>query len=144
MDVKKNEVLKKLQRYCSLQDRSVQKVREKLYRYSSLSQREKNEIIQTLLDDSYLDDKRFTENFVRSKVNQNKWGRNKIIQGLFRHKIDELTIEVGIKGIDEEKYQSNLIKLTRQKSKTNIDREKLIRYLIQRGYDYEEIISIIS
>lgn len=144
MSEKRNSILKKLQRYCSVQDRSVQKIREQLYDYNDLSDVEKEKIIGELLHDGYLDDERFTENYVRSKVNQNKWGRKKIIRGLHRHKIDEILIERGIEGIDHDRYYSNLTKLYEQKTYPGIEREKLIRFFVQKGYEYDEIISVIS
>ena len=140
--VKKN--LSRLQKYCARQDRSVQKIREKLYEITELSSREKAWIIARLEEDLFLDDERFAHTYVRSKVNQNKWGRQKIRQGLMRHRIAEKTIEESMRGIDESRYNKNLKDLLKTKRGQTQDHEKWIRYLLQRGYDYEEVFEAVN
>src|SRR5690625_6666885 len=75
-EVKKN--LYRLQKYCAREDRSTQRIRERLYSIKELSHNEKEWIIDQLTQDRFLDDERFASTFVRSKVNQNRWGVEKI------------------------------------------------------------------
>lgn len=144
----KDEVFKKtlsrMQKYCAREDRSTQKIKEKLYEVEDLSQDDKDEIIRQLLDDRFLDDERFASTFVRSKVNQNKWGVEKIKQGLFRHRIDQKQIDQALRGLDQKQYQSNLLHLLSLKQKQTEDFEKCVRYLLQKGYRYEEILDVFK
>lgn len=133
-----------MQRYCALEDRSIQKVREKLYAIDDLSDSDTQEIIQSLVEDKFLDDQRFVESYVRSKVNQKKWGVWKIRHGLIRHRIEEALIEKGLQQIDTSRYRDNLTSLLRAKKNTTDDRAAWIRYLLQRGYEYDEISQVIG
>ena len=133
-----------MQRYCALEDRSIQKVREKLYSIDDLSQSDAQEIIDSLLEDKFLDENRFVESYIRSKVNQKKWGVWKIRHGLIRHRIEEAMIEKGLKQIDASRYRDNLSSLLRAKQNTTDDRAAWIRYLLQRGYEYDEISQVIG
>src|SRR5690554_142332 len=139
-----NAILSRMQRYCAMQDRSVQQIREKLYGMEELTEQEREYIIQRLLDDKFLDDARFVENYVRSKVNQKKWGRQKIRHGLYRHRIPDVMIDQGLEGIDIESYKANLLSLLITRKNKRNDRNGLIRYLLQRGYEFEEIENLLT
>lgn len=141
---KKKQILARMERYCAREDRSVQKVREKLYVIEDLSLKEREEIIISLLDDNFLDDNRFVEAYIRSKVNQNKWGKQKIRHGLIRHRIAEDQINLGLAEMDLETYRLNLQGLLVSKQKTTDDPTAWIRYLLQKGYEYEEILDVIG
>lgn len=133
-----------MQRYCSLEDRSVQKIREKLMRTEDLTASEKADIISSLLEDNFLNETRFVESFVRSKVNQKRWGIRKIRDGLYRHRIPSDLINEGLTQIDRKKYLDNLTYLLHAKQKTSQDPAAWIRYLAQKGYEYEEILEEIE
>ncbi len=143
-DSRKNQVLSRMQRYCSLEDRSVQKIREKLMRTEGLTAAEKEDIISSLVEDDFLNEKRFVESFVRSKVNQKRWGIRKIREGLYRHRIPPDLINDGLAQIDAEKYLGNLTHLLSAKQKNSQDPAAWIRYLAQKGYEYEDILEAIE
>lgn len=132
--------LSRMQKYCAREDRSVQKIREKLYEIEDLSQDEKDKIIEQLLEDQFLDDGRFASTFVRSKINQNKWGYEKIKQGLLRHNISDSLLDHSLSQMDQKQYQHNLSHLLMMKQKQTDDFEKLVRFLLQKGYRYGEIL----
>lgn len=133
-----------MQRYCAREDRSVQKVREKLYAIEELSGQEREEIIEQLIADRYLDERRFVENYIRSMVNQKRWGVQKIRHGLIRHRIPEHMIDRGLEQIDQDRYQENLSSLLKIRMEKSEDRSSWIRYLLQKGFEYDEIVSAIE
>lgn len=141
---KKKEVLARMQRYCAREERSEQKVREKLYAIEGLSVMDLEQILSSLLDDHFLDDARFVETYIRSKVNQNKWGKQKIRHGLIRHRIPADKIDRGLAEMDLETYRVNLQELLAAKQRTTDDSTAWIRYLLQKGYEYEEILEVIG
>lgn len=143
-DDKKKAVLARLQRYCAREDRSVQKIKEKLYDIEELTAAQKEEIINQLIEEKFLDEKRFVETYIRSKVNQNKWGRQKIKQGLIRHHIPSPLIDEGLLELNKKVYLNNLSILLAAKQKKSEDRVAWIRYLLQKGYLYEEITQVID
>lgn len=141
---KKEQILARMQRYCALQDRSIQKIREKLYAIDELTEMDRDAILTSLLKEKFLDEERFVEAFIRSKINQNKWGRNKIVHGLIRHHIPQELIHSGLEQMDKNTYRENLIKLLAGKQKTTEESDKWVRYLLQKGYAYEEIMGLIQ
>lgn len=143
-DKKKKQVLSRLQRYCALEDRSIQKVKEKLYDIEDLSHEEREEILSSLLEDSFLDDERFVEAYVRSKINQNKWGRQKIRNGLIRHRIPEKLIDRGLAEMNKQAYRKNLKNLLLARQSMTDDPVAWTKYLLQKGYGYEEVLEEIG
>ncbi len=83
--------------------------------------------------------------FVRGKVNQKMWGRNRLRQELKLRQINQKMIDIALKEeIDADKYWSNLLHLTRKKfnllaseresfKKTN----KVKAYLAYKGYEFD-------
>jgi len=109
-----------------------------------LTKADKEAILSSLLADNFLDEWRFVESFIRSKVNQKKWGIRKIKDGLFRHRIAPEMIERGLAGIDKSQYRDNLHHLLAMKQNTSSDTGAWIRYLAQKGYEYDEILEAIE
>lgn len=142
--VTKEDILARMQKYCALQDRSVQKIWEKLIQIPELSDTDKSEIVESLIEDQFLDDDRFAANYVKSMVNQKKWGKLKIKQGLIRHKIANDILEKSLNNINHGLYINNLKYLYQTKKKNTTDKSKIIRYLQQKGYLFHEIIEILQ
>ena len=74
-----DEVLYKLAAKCSVSEQCLSDVEAKLKRYD-LSEEERTRILQHLVEEKYIDDKRYAEAFVRDKYRFNKnkkwhWGR---------------------------------------------------------------------
>lgn len=140
----KEKALQRMQKYCAIQDQSIQKVREKLFTIEELTNEDRASIIEDLLNDKFLDDLRFAKNYVSSMVNQKKWGRYKIIQGLIRHKISSNHIDVAIETIDSSVYFNNLQHLYQIKKNNTEDKHKIIRFLQQKGYEIQDIFKYLS
>ncbi|GAA5224704.1 regulatory protein RecX [Membranihabitans marinus] len=140
----KEKALQRMQKYCAIQDQSVQKVREKLFAIEALTDEERESIVDDLLDDKFLDDLRFAKNYVTSMINQKRWGKYKIIQGLHRHKIASNHIDAAIKTIDSSIYLNNLEHLYQIKKNYTEDKHKIIRFLQQKGYEIQDIFKFLS
>ena len=97
-------------------------------------------IIDKLQQQSYINDARYCQAFVHDKVAFQAWGRMKIIMGLrTKHLPDEL-IDNAIAAIDEQAYNANIRKLLL--SKRNQDRQKQLRFMLQRGYTFDDLSSL--
>jgi SOS response regulatory protein OraA/RecX len=79
---------------------------------------------------------------MHDKLEYQHWGRLKIRAGLQALKLPENNIRVALSEIDEEKYTSILKHLAAQKKEAS--QEQLLRFLLQRGFAYEEIKSTIK
>ena len=57
---------------------------------------DREEVISILINQGFLNEERYTKIYCSSKFNQNKWGKNKIIQNLKQKGISERNIRTGI------------------------------------------------
>jgi regulatory protein len=146
--ISENEILNKMFRYCSYQERSVFDVRKQLEKYQADSPLIK-QIIEKLIDEGFLNEKRFAETYTIGKLRSNSWGRIKIMQGLRERSIDHQIIDDAIESIDRSEYQNIIEKLIRKKLKMIRDtdpyiiKNKVARYIINKGFEshlvWEEI-----
>lgn len=144
-----DEILYKLAARCSTSEQCLSDVEAKLKRYD-LSEEERTRILQHLVEEKYIDDKRYAEAFVRDKYRFNKWGRVKIAQGLRMKGIDNGTVNEAMEVIDEAEYLHilrELIKAKRKSIRGKSDYEvngKLIRFAIGRGFEFAAIRSCMD
>ena len=129
---------------CSTSEQCLSDIEVKLSRYD-LTEEERTRILRYLIEEKYIDDRRYAEAFVRDKYRFNKWGRIKIAQGLRLKGIDRETIDAAMGAIDETEYQDilrDLIKAKRKSTRGKNDYEingKLMRFATGRGFEYAAI-----
>ena len=132
-------LLSRAQRYCATAERCTYEVRLLLGRLGATTE-QTDAIIDKLQQQSYINDARYCQAFVHDKVAFQAWGRMKIIMGLrAKHLPDEL-IDNAIAAIDEQAYNANIRKLIQ--SKRNQDRQKQLRFMLQRGYTFDDLSSL--
>ena len=85
------EIELKLKKYCSYQDRCHIEVENKLKNFNLIKEA-KNQIIFNLINEDYLNETRFCENFVRGKFKIKNWGKIKIKMELKSRKISNINI----------------------------------------------------
>ena len=135
-----DQVLDKIVKYCTYQERCVKDVRDKLKTFE-IPEEEKTKILDYLLDNRFVNDERYAKSFVRGKVNQSGWGVNKIRFHLIQKGIDKDIIEEALGQTDEEAYRQRLIEILKTKAKTvkaDSDFEKkrkLAAYAMQKGFE---------
>ena len=139
-----DEILYKLAAKCSTSEQCLSDIEAILAKYD-LPDEEKTRIIRHLVEEKYIDDRRYAEAFVRDKYRFNKWGRIKIAQGLRMKGIDSETISTAMEAIDETEYQNILRDLIRAKRKSTHGKSdyeingKLVRFATGRGFEYAAI-----
>ena len=132
-------LLSRAQRYCATAERCTFEVSLLLGRLGATTE-QTDAIIDKLQQQSYINDARYCHAFVHDKVAFQAWGRMKIIMGLrAKHLPDEL-IDNAIAAIDEQAYNANIRKLIQ--SKRNQDRQKQLRFMLQRGYTFDDLSSL--
>lgn len=140
------DILSKLERFCAFQERCESDVRKKLTSMPcSVAQRD--EIIRRLREHDFLNDRRFVEVFVRSKVHE-CWGKLKIRQALFAKSVDVQLIDEFLNAIDEAEYAQMIadvvMKWKRMHSDEADDRQKLFRYMLTRGFSIGEVMAAMN
>ena len=147
MEISRDIVLKKVLHYCSYQDRCAQEVRTKLATFD-IPASEKENIFKVLVEEGFIDDRRYASAFVRSKMHLKKWGINKLRMSLKIKGIDDEIIKEALSEIDPEIYREELIKVLKSKKINETDdykrRSKLAQYGIQKGYEPALVWNVVA
>ena len=139
------QALIKIQKYCAYQERSHKEVTEKLYGFG-LWKNQVESIIVDLLTDNFLNEERYAEAYASGKFRIKKWGKIKIKLKLKEQRVSDYCIKKALNEIDSEEYAATINILIDKKT---IDyskkyegwqlKSKLINYLLQKGFEYDEI-----
>ena len=106
-------------------------------------------VIQYCLEHQYLDDNAFASAFIRDQLHLNKSGIIKIKSALRQKGVSGEIIDELLKNMEPEIDELSIaVKVGEKKLKTLTDektrKQKLIRFLIQKGYRSETVIKAIS
>jgi regulatory protein len=144
------QALVKMEAWCAYQDRCLFEVKTKLDTWL-ISFENQERIIQKLIENRFLDDKRFVESFVSGKVRIKRWGRVKIKHHLIQKRIDKSLIQHGLNDIDGEIYWQNLLVLAIKKMKEIKPSEnpwkakqKVANFLASKGYEQDLIFDALK
>jgi len=138
-ELSKAEWLDKCEAYCAKSEHCAADVRRKLYEWDAPAEIS-DEIVENLYKNDFLNDARFCHAYVHDKVAYQSWGRIKIQAGLRALDLPESEIRKSLDEIDEKQYKSNLQALFKQRKSDS--EEKRLRFLLQRGFTYDEIKKI--
>lgn len=129
-----------LTKWCSLQERCTQEVRERL-RKRGCTGRKADQLVERLMDLDFLNELRFAESYARSRAIHKGWGSLKIAAGLRSKGIASSLVDAALAELPAETFSSNLHRLVeRRKEELPEGRERLIRWLLARGFRLDEII----
>lgn len=147
------EAQRMLELFCAYQERSHQEVEQKLYKIGMV-QEARNEIILHLLQHDFLNEERFAQAFARGKFRIKQWGKIKITQTLRQKGVSNANITIGLAEINDNDYLATLEKLLevqfdklQVQTDSNISfktKQKVIRFLQQKGYELEVILKCIN
>lgn len=144
----KIKVLNRYRRLCSTREYSSTDILAKATKALDGDKKSAEEILQTLIDEKYIDDLRYASAYARDKSSIAGWGSTKIRYMLAMKGIERSIIDVALAEIDNERAGLRLQKLleTKYKSlKEDPERKmKLLRYAMGRGYSYDDIQPIIN
>lgn len=136
----------KIEQFCAYQDRCKYDVEQKLKTFNIRSEDVDN-IINNLVEQKFLDEIRYVQSYTRGSYRYKKWGWNKIKANLSSKRISNDIIQKGYNEIDLDEYAEMIsTELSKKwptiKGKTEFDKKnKLIRFGISRGYEYDYITS---
>lgn len=135
-------IMTKMERFCAFQDRCESEVRKKLTE-TELSVAQRDEIIRRLKADNFLNEQRFVETYVRSKLRE-QWGKLKIRDGLFHKGADTEIVNAQLEAIDAEEYATVLkdaIEKWKRLHPADADnRNKVLHALLNKGFEVSEIL----
>lgn len=135
----------KAARFCAYRERSVSEVRTKL-KTMGASEADTTALIQELINENFIDESRYARAFASDKFRFNKWGKIKIRQQLRQKQVDEDEIDKALNALPIKEYREMIKSLVEQKQKSlpvdqehNQKKQKVIRFLLQKGFEYELI-----
>lgn len=145
-----DRALEKALWYCSFQERCIFDV-ENRFRAWNVKREDWDKIMDVLLEQNYLNEKRYIEAFVRGKFLIKRWGKIKIVAELYQKKISSKEVLEAIeKEISDEDYHEAIVQLI-DKKKLLINeedphklKEKLYRYLLSKGYESDLIFNFLK
>lgn len=143
-ELTKEQVLLKLTSMCSTAEHcSGEMIRKmELWKVPSAMQAE---VMEYLVKEKYVDDRRFCRFFVNDKIKYNKWGRRKVEQALWEKRIDAAVAREVLDEVPDDIYVGILSELLKQKRKSvkgGSDYEikcRLVRFAVGRGFTYDII-----
>lgn len=134
---------------CSQKEQCIDDITKKLTAWG-ISDNESRKIINTLLHEKFIDEKRYAGFFARDKFRFNKWGRIKIAAHLKIKNIPSGIIKEALESIDNEQYIDTLKNLLTEhrrhiKAKNQYDlKGKLLRYGQSKGFENGLLFDLLS
>ena len=144
-----DEIQKKLEYYCSYQERCHLEVFNKIMKLTT-NIGDANNIITKLIDDGYLNETRFCKEYSIGKFKHKNWGKNRIISELKKRKISNRNIEMGLDEIDEDIYIERFNELFDKQLKKHASKndmytkKKIFDYFNYRGWEKDLIFKKIN
>ena len=143
------QALASLQRLCARAERSSGDALRLMATWE-VDKSRRYEVLQKLISDKVIDDRRYAEAFVREKTSLSAWGEYKIRAALRRKGIDEKIINAALGDIDSE---TNIERLTQRLARKvkSIKYEtpyqlktKLLRYGLSLGFQMEQVMASVE
>lgn len=143
-----NEILKKLEYYCSYQDRCYKEIEQKLYEYL-VTDLEKEKILIYLIENKYINEERFVISFTRGKHFYKNWGKIRLKQELKYRNITQTLIDIAFKEIEdgyEQRFYEYALKKWNAITEINYvkKKNKLINQLSYKGYEIQLIYNFLD
>jgi regulatory protein len=139
-----------IRHYCDYQERCHQEVRYKLVELGARGE-VLEQLISMMITEGLLNEERYAGAYARGKFRVNRWGRIRIIRQLQQKNVSEYCIKKGLLEIDAEAYEQTVADLITQKYATlkqekhpALRRQKAIRFLLQKGFEYDIILSVMN
>lgn len=144
------QALQSLMRMCARSERSSGDALRLMKRWG-LTDEDAHKVLVRLQTERFIDDARYTEAFVRDKLNLSGWGAYKIKMALRTKGVSKEVIEeVVAPMLAETNMTERLEDIMRRRMRTlkynslYDAKTKLIRFAASRGYDIEEAIECAS
>lgn len=147
------EAKKALENYCAYQERCHKEVKQKLKDMHMIPEAI-DVVVVHLLQHNYLNEERFTKAYVRGKLKNKKWGKQRLTQELKKRDISKVNITKALADIDDEDYLNIFNDLAEKKlgliKENNIykRKKKLADYLLYRGWEpflvYDKVNELVT
>jgi regulatory protein len=141
--------LSKAMALCSQREYCIEDIRAKMQSWS-VGNTDSDRIISILIQENFINEKRYAEAFVKDKFRYNKWGKIKIRASLKMKNIPGDIINHALDSIEADLYKKTIEKLLTAhrrsvKAKNQFDlKGKLLRYGLSKGFESDLLYDILS
>lgn len=132
------ELLEKLRHYCAYQERCKQEIEQKIMLLGG-NKNQFQAILEVLEAENYWNESRFAALYARSKLSQKGWGKQLIKAKLLQKGIAPLLTTQALNSIEPQVYEHKIIGLINKLSEANYSYEAMVKYLLQKGYEWDLI-----
>tara|TARA_B100001094_G_C18099979_1_gene755185 strand:+ start:94 stop:561 length:468 start_codon:yes stop_codon:yes gene_type:complete len=143
------EAQKKLEHYCTYQERCHREVVNKLKELGMIPLAI-DTVVSKLIRDNYLNEARFAQSFARGKFRIKKWGKIRIKRELKARQVSDYNIKRGLKEIPENDYNNTFWFLFEKRKKAVgginplTQKKKIISYMVYRGWETQKIYEALQ
>ena len=136
------QALQSLMRLCSRAEKSTGDA-YRLMRTWGVAEAEQQGVVTTLIEQRFIDNRRYAEAYAREKSSLAGWGARKIALHLRQKGVERDVIASTLATLDTQTQGDKLIEKLRRKQRTTKAandyemRGKLLRYAMSLGYEYE-------
>ena len=133
-------LIEQLKSYCAIQERCSNDIVTKMKSWR-ITNKNQNKILEILIQEDFLNDKRYSKSFCRGKFRIKKWGKIKIVNELKRKNINPTTIISSLNEISDMDYFKELdTQFNKKRQSINTlnyyeKKKKIANYLIGKGYE---------
>ena len=137
------KAIDKMRRLCSRREYCSSDVRGKLMKELEGKTAEVDLALEQLIEEKYVDDRRYAVAYARDKAAIVGWGKTKIKYMLSAKGIARDVIDASLSEVDDTKAAGRLERLLENKYKTLKSdpqwKMKILRFALGRGYSYDEV-----
>ena len=145
-DVQK--ILSRMRNLCSRREYCVSDIQEKVQRALDGDVTGADTVVESLIVDGYVNDRRYCAAYAREKSSISGWGEVKIRHALSCKGISSDDIDAGIAEIDAGRAAARLDRLLAVRRNALGDdpqrKIKLLRFALGRGYRYDDAAAAVS
>ena len=134
------EAIQKIEHFCVYQERCHEEVASKLWSMK-MNGDEIDEILAHLIAGNFLNESRFSCSFARGKHRIKCWGKVRIINELKQRKISSYNINLALKEISPEEYETTFNNLAERHWENMTERNSLKKrkkfcdFLLRKGFE---------
>lgn len=143
-----DKILNNLRRQCSRREYCTADVLKKAEKALDGDHQQAVKVLNVLVDEKYVDDRRYAAAFARDRSSIAGWGAVKIRYMLSAKGISKDIISEALEEVDVRKADDRLRKLLENKDRSLKEdpqrKMKLLRFALGRGYSYDEVSAILN
>lgn len=148
MDDRQKKILSRLEGQCARREYCSSDMLRKAAGLLDGDSQAAAELLESLQENGFVDDRRYAAAFAREKSGITGWGPYKIRLSLAAKGLPKEIIDGALQEIDGGRAEEKLRKLMETKWKSlegdPAAKLKLIRYALSRGYDYESVRGLVE